>query len=90
MRRELRTLSETIQQMEDGSISPFEANDKIHSFHHGASRDLFKQYSQSLPWMGICEAYAAGVLTDDDIAACSPSAQKEIREFVRLFHRDSS
>ena len=90
LRRELRILSKTIQQMEDGLISPFEANDRIHSFHNGASRDLFKQYSQSRPWMGICEEYADGVLTDEDIAACSQSTQEEIREFARLFHRDSS
>lgn len=90
LRRELQTLSKTIHEMEGGSISPFEANDKIHRFHDGDSRRIFRQYSQPHPWLGICQAYADGVLTDDDIAACSQSIQERIRAFVRLFDGDST
>lgn len=80
LRRELRVISTTIQQMESGSISPFEVSDHIHRFHNGASRELYKQYSQSLPWMGICMAYADGVLADRDIAECqSIAAERNTR-----------
>ena len=50
LRCELRKIAAAIQEMENSSLSPFEVNESIHSFHNGASRDLYKQYSDSLPW----------------------------------------
>ena len=53
LRNELRRIAAAIDEMENGSLSPFDVNDRIHKFHNGASRDLCKRYSESLPWWGV-------------------------------------
>lgn len=49
LRLELRKIAAAIEEMENDSLSPFEVSDSIHKFHNGASRDLYNQYSVSLP-----------------------------------------
>ena len=71
-----------IAEMEKNSLSPFDVNDSIHRFHNGASRDLYKQYSDSLPWWGVCRAYFDGVLADDDLVDASDEVRNGIREFA--------
>ena len=78
LRSELLGIAAAINEMENGLLSPFDVNDRIHKFHDGASRDLYKQYSQSLPWSGVCHAYIDGVLTDDDLV----DASDEIRDGI--------
>ena len=56
-------------------------------FHNGASRDLYKQYSQSLPWAGVCRAYIDRVLTDDDLVDASDEIRNGIGSFVASIAR---
>jgi hypothetical protein len=82
LRCELRKIAAAIEEMENNSLSPFDVNDSIHRFHNGASRDLYKQYSDSLPWWGVCRAYHDRVLTDDDLVDARGEVWNGIREFA--------
>ena len=42
LREEIRGIADAINEMENGSLSPFDVNDRIHEFHNGASRDLYR------------------------------------------------
>jgi hypothetical protein len=82
LRFELRNIAVAIDEMESGRLTPFDVTDRIHKFHDGAARDLYKQFSSSLPWLAVCRAYFDGVLTDDDITNASGDIQADIREFA--------
>lgn len=85
LRHELRKIAEAIEEMENDSLSPFDVNNSIHKFHNGASRDLYNQYSDSLPWWGVCRAYFDRVLTDDDLVDAGDAVRNGIREFAASF-----
>ena len=87
LRGELRSIADAIDEMENGSLSPFDVNDRIHKFHNGASRDLYKQYSASLPWLGVSRVYFDCVLTDDDLMDASDEVRTGIAEFAANFAR---
>ena len=82
LRIELRKIAVAMEEMESGRLTPFDVTDHIHRFHDGASRDLYNQFSSSLPWLAVCRAYFDGVLTDDDITNASGDIQADIREFA--------
>jgi hypothetical protein len=86
-RIELRKIAVAIEEMECGRLTPFDVTDCIHRFHDGAARDLYKQFSNSLPWLAVCRAHLDGVLTDDDIADASDNIRDGIREFAATFAR---
>ncbi len=89
--RELRValldIAAAVAEMKNGSMSPFDVDNRIHKFHDGTSRDLYKQYSDSSPWIGVCRAYFEGILTNDDIADASDAIRDGIREFSASFAR---
>lgn len=87
LRDEIRGIAAAINEMENGSLSPFDVNERIHKFHNGASRDLYKQHSESLPWLGVSRAYFDGVLTDDDLVGASDEVRTGIAEFAASFAR---
>ena len=85
LRDELRGIAAAINEMENGSLSTFDVNDRIHKFHNGASRDLYRQYSESLPWLGVCRAFIDRVLNDYDLVDASDEIRRGIAEFVASF-----
>ena len=85
LRDELRKIATAIHEMENDTLTPFDVNDSIHRFHNGASRDLYRQYSDSLPWLGVCRAYIDRVLSDDDLLNTSDEVRNGIREFAASF-----
>ena len=85
LRDELRGIAAAINEMENGSLSTFDVNDRIHKFHNGASRDLYRQYSESLPWLGVCLAFIDRVLNDDDLVDASDEIRRGIAEYVASF-----
>lgn len=87
LRHEICGIAAAINEMDNGSLSPFDVNDRIHKFHNGASRDLYIQYSESLPWLGVSRAYFDGVLTDDDLVGASDEVRTGIAEFAASFAR---
>jgi len=87
LRIELRKIAVAVEEMECGRLTPFDVTDRIHKFHDGAARDLYKQFSGSLPWLGVCRAHFDGVLTDDGIVDASESIRDGIREYATIFTR---
>ena len=85
LRDEIRGIAAAINEMENGSLSPFDVNERIHKFHNGASRDLYKQYSESVPWLGVSRAFFDRVLTDEDLLDASDEVRKGIAEFAASF-----
>lgn len=49
LRIELQKIAAAIEEMESGQLTPFDVTDRIHKFHNGAARDLYNQFSNSLP-----------------------------------------
>lgn len=85
LRMELQKIASAIEQMESGNLTPFDVTEIIHEFHNGAARDLFNQFSHSLPWLAVCRAHFEGVLTDDDVSDAGDVIQGGIREIVLSF-----
>ena len=85
LRQELRKIAAAIEEMENGALSPFDVNDSIHDFHDGASRDLYRQYADALPWLGVSRAYCDRVLTDEDLVDASDEVRNGIREYAASF-----
>lgn len=85
LRIELLKIASAIEEMKSGGITPFEVFDRIHQFHAGPSRDLYMQFSKSVPWLEVCRAHFDGVLTEDDLADASDNIRDGIREFAASF-----
>lgn len=83
--QELRKIASAIEEMDNGAVSPFEVTDSIHVFHDGSSRDLYRQYADALPWLGICRAYSDRVLMDEDLIDASDEVRNGIREYAASF-----
>ena len=85
LRIELQKIAGAMEEMESGGLTAFEVTDRIHQFHDGPSRDLYKQFSKSVPWLEVCRAHIDGTLSDDDIADASDNIRDGIREFGASF-----
>ncbi|WP_164101413.1 hypothetical protein [Candidatus Laterigemmans baculatus] len=84
MRAEIRKLAEAIQEMDNGKLTPHEVNDRIHTFHNDASRDLWVRYTHADTSLSVARAYYDGYLTDDDLAEATPGVLEDIRHGTRL------
>jgi hypothetical protein len=65
--KELTHLLDRFKQWEVGELDPFTLNDDIHSFHDGASRDLYKFYTMVPPQNAVAYGLAEKLLTRDDV-----------------------
>jgi hypothetical protein len=70
--RELSAALEGLQKefasWQNGDISPFELNDRIHRFHNGRSRELFNNYTGSLDMFFLEFAVARGVIEESEVS----------------------
>lgn len=70
--RELSVALEGLQKdfasWQNGDISPFELNDRIHRFHNGRSRELFNSYSGSLDMFFLEFVVARGVIEESEVS----------------------
>jgi hypothetical protein len=48
-------------------ISVFELNDRIHKFHDGVSRDLYKRYVLFDPALAVLYALEHGIIGEDSV-----------------------
>ena len=85
LRSAIETLGQSINEMSDRRLTPFEVNDRIHEFHNGISRELFGLYSDSAPWWSVCRAHLNGVLTDLDLDSITETMRAGIRQFAATF-----
>jgi hypothetical protein len=70
----LRQLDELFSQWRSGQLNPHSLNDAIHQFHDGASRDLWKLYTDSDPSVAVASAIARGVLLEREIPSQTAGA----------------
>ncbi|HUJ11761.1 MAG TPA: hypothetical protein VL171_17260 [Verrucomicrobiae bacterium] len=76
-----RELQSEFERWQRGEIDVFVLNDKIHKFHDGVSRDLFKQYAMGQPYWSLASAIARGVLKESEV---SPSILEDLRSVIDL------
>ena len=69
LNRELARLLEDFQSWQAGDLNPFELSEKIHQFHQGASKELYKRYTYVDADIVVARALAEGVLEDKDLPA---------------------
>lgn len=60
----LEALFETFCKWADKGMSAFELTDRIHAFHHGVARELYKHYTGVKPDTAVAVAIARGVLDE--------------------------
>lgn len=70
LRRELLLLYDSFVEWKEGRLDAWEISDRIHKFHDGAARELFKTYAHSA-FSGIefplAYALRTGILTLDEM-----------------------
>ena len=65
---ELRKLDQKFKKWKKGKIDAFTLNHKIHKYHNGASRDLYKKYrDEELLDLVVGKAIASGILKEEEV-----------------------
>jgi hypothetical protein len=86
LRDALKSIGVVISEMAAGNLSPFDANDAVHQFHNGISRELYNLYSGSDPWFAVCRAHYDSILTEEDLAHASDNIRAGLKQFADRFH----
>lgn len=63
----LEMLLAAFQEWKQGAMTVFDLDEKIHQYHNGTSRDLYKQYATGHPDMAILLALARGALKIEEL-----------------------
>jgi hypothetical protein len=66
--QEMEKLYQNFENWRGGKISCFELSDLIHTFHQGASREIWKKYTYSDPDSAVSRAVALGLLKKEEIS----------------------
>ena len=69
LHRELVKLDLSFAQWRDGKIDSDELNYRIHQYHAGSSRDLYKKYNNACDDANVAYAIVTGILNRDEIPA---------------------
>ena len=86
---ELTKLLSDFRSWEEGNFNPHELNQKIHEFHNGASRELFKAYAMGDPYFGVVRAIYDEILDSSQIDPDFLSKiQKTLDYFKELDNED--
>ena len=67
-----------------GEISVFELNDRIHRFHHGVSRDLYKLYDPRDAEIVVPGAIARGTLKEQEV---DPALLRNVADLIEFAKR---
>mgnify|MGYP001814071322 CR=1 FL=1 len=65
--REMEKLYQHFENWRSGKVSCFELSDLIHTFHQGASREIWKIYAYSDPDTAVSRPVALGLLKKEEI-----------------------
>ena len=70
----LETLYEDFRKWEKSEITAWNLNDKIHQYHNGTARELYKLYEgPSGPIVALSQAVAKGIINIEDVPEnCRP------------------
>jgi hypothetical protein len=80
----LEGLFEDFSRWADDGYSSRELTERIHEFHDGISRELYKRYTGLPPSVAVARAIAVGVI---DEAALSPSLQEKLADEIEAQRR---
>lgn len=81
LRRALLPLAEDFEQWRQGKMGSGELTERIHKFHHGPARELFKQYNHNWLELNVAVAIVDGLL---DRAQVPPDALAAIADVVAM------
>ncbi|MBW2689292.1 MAG: hypothetical protein JRC99_05110 [Deltaproteobacteria bacterium] len=70
----LESLYEDFKKWEKSEITPWDLNDKIHQYHDGTARELYKLYEGlNDPRVALAQAVAKGIIKIEDVPEnCRP------------------
>lgn len=83
LERELAELEAHFKAWREGQIGPFALNDRIHEFHNGPSRDLWKTYVMLHAEMVVPTAVVRGVLQENELPADLLESMRPILDYRR-------
>lgn len=67
LRNALSELRVHFDRWERGEIDSFELNERVHRFHNGPARDIWKRYATTHLEPAVASATVAGVLRKDEL-----------------------
>ena len=86
--RELSILEEGFKDWKNKKIDCFELSDRIHQFHDGSARDLWKRYTYSKDYAySVAIAIVEGSLQKSDI---SEEAYNQLKHIIERHFQDTS
>lgn len=85
LRRSLLPLSETFDAWKEGKISSGELSERIHGFHQGPARELFKEYN-----VGMREAVVAHAIVQEvlDRTRVPPELLKALGGWIEFYEQE--
>lgn len=81
---ELVKLFEDFCTWTDHGMSAFDLTDRIHEFHNGVSRELYKRYTALPPEIAVARAIVLGLASEESI---DPPLLEKLRPLIEA-HRD--
>ena len=82
---ELAKLEEQFRRWRSKEMSAFELSDRIHEFHDGAARDLWKIYTFGKPPAAVARAIANGLIAE---SALSPKLLAQLEGAIAFYRQD--
>ncbi len=67
MRRALRQLAESFDAWRAGEIDVWDLDRRIHKYHNGPARELYKQYNESRVDMLVAYAIMRGIISQETV-----------------------
>lgn len=68
LRRALLPLADDFDRWRRGEMSSGELSERIHAFHHGPAREIWKRYNHATPELTVAHAIGEGILPRDGVA----------------------
>jgi len=81
--QELESLNQGFQQWQRGEIDCWKLVDRIHDFHDGCSRNLYKIYETGDKKIALARAIALGFLKEQEVPAGLREPMSQTIEFFR-------
>ncbi len=80
----LEALFEDFCRWADDGYSSFELSERIHEFHDGASRELYKRHAGLPPFVAVARAIAEGTI---DESALPPELLEKLADEIEALRR---
>jgi hypothetical protein len=81
----LATLEKDFERWRAKELDAFALNDRIHAFHDGDSRTLYKSYALSTPDLSVAHAVARGIITE---AEAGPEVLEALSSLIDFYRDD--